>query len=83
MARFARNLSARYNQVPYNPKNAQNLASELLGSNKFTRTTVPGQSMPNVRLAGQCKEKIIIINSETQETLVQRVTFDQMLVVSS
>ena len=39
--------------------------------------------MPNVRLAGQCKEKIIIINSETQETLVQRVTFDQMLVVSS
>jgi len=75
--RFVRNLSARYNQVPYNPKNAQNLASGLLGSNKFTRTTVPGQSMPNVRLAGQCKERTIIINPETQETLVQRITFDQ------
>ena len=65
------------NKAPYNPRSAQDLASDLLGSSEFTRATVPGQSMPNVRLAGQCKERTIVINPETQETLVQRVVFDQ------
>ena len=33
--------------------------------------------MPNVRLAGRCKERTIVVNPETHETLVQRVVFDQ------
>ena len=65
------------NKAPYNSRAAQNLASRLLGTDEFTRTTVPGQSMPNVRLAGQCKERTVVVNPETQETLVQRVVFDQ------
>ena len=68
---------AKVNQAPYDPRNAQGLASELLGSADFTRTTVPGYNMPNVRLAGRCKERTIVVNPETHETLVQRVVFDQ------
>ena len=68
---------AKVNQAPYDPRNAQGLASELLGSADFTRTTVPGYNMPNVRLAGRCKERTIVVNPETQETLGQRVVFDQ------
>ena len=68
---------AKVNQAPYDPRNAQGLASELLESADFTRTTVPGYNMPNVRLAGRCKERTIVVNPETHETLVQRVVFDQ------
>lgn len=75
-ARFSRNIYARFNQIPYDARNAQSLASELLGSSNFTRTTVPGQSMPNVRLAGQCKERVIT-NPITKEAIVQRVVFDR------
>ena len=75
-ARFSRNIYTRFNQIPYDARNAQSLASELLGSSNFTRTTVPGQSMPNVRLAGQCKERVIT-NPITKEAIVQRVVFDR------
>ena len=65
------------NKAPYNPRTAQNLASNLLGPGEFTRTTVPGQSMPNVRLAGQCKERIVGTDPFTFEPIIQRIVFDQ------
>ena len=76
-AQFQRNLYAKFNQAPYNPRTSQNLASRLLGTDEFTRTTVPGQSMPNVRLAGQCKERIVGTDPLTFEPIIQRVVFDQ------
>ncbi|MBR1734570.1 MAG: HNH endonuclease [Alphaproteobacteria bacterium] len=76
-AQFQRNLYSKFNQAPYNPRTSQNLASRLLGADEFTRTTVPGQSMPNVRLAGQCKERIVGTDPFTFEPIIQRIVFDQ------
>lgn len=44
---------------------------------EVTSTTLPPKNAPNVKMAGAHKERTLVINAETQETLTQRIVFDE------
>ena len=73
---FARNLNARFNQAPYNPRAMESLLQSKYATSTVSSSTMPKSNAKNVKLANGGKIVTIGVDEITGEQITKHIPFN-------